>query len=199
MPNQTTPAINKHHLFDNIQGQTFGVILVAFGMSMLHSQGLITGQIAGLAFLLSYMTGWSFAVVFSVINMPFYILAIMRLGRTFTLNTIICITAVSLLTHFFLQTIVYTSFNPLVCAILAGICVGIGTLGLFRHQASAGGVGILAVYVQEKTGFKAGWLQLIFDTILFIVACFFLEMNIIIYSLIGAFVLNLLIAWNHHK
>lgn len=194
-----TPPLTRHSLFDNLQGQAFGVILISLGLSMLHSLGLITGQIAGLAFLLSYVSGYSFATVFSVVNIPFYVLAYLRVGHRFTLHTILCVTAVSVLTHYFTQNILYNTFNPLVGTILAGVCIGVGSLGLFRHEASAGGVGILAVYVQDKTGFRAGWLQLIFDIALFIIACFILSFQMVIYSLLGAVVLNLLVAWNHRK
>ena len=50
-PNVSAPAPVRHTWIDNLQGQAFGVVMIAFGMSMLHSLGLITGQVAGLAFL----------------------------------------------------------------------------------------------------------------------------------------------------
>lgn len=188
-----------HSLIDNLQGQIFAVLLVSFGLTILHSLGLITGQMAGLAFLISYTTGLKFSWVFSVINIPFYILSLKRMGYGFTLNTIACVTAMSLLTHFFSENITLHFDSPLLGAILAGICTGVALLMLFRHKASIGGIGILAVYLQEKTGFKAGWVQLIFDVTLFVIAFFFLDFKTVIYSLIGAVILNFLIAWNHRK
>lgn len=189
----------RHTLIDNLQGQIFAVLLVSLGLAMLHSLGLITGQMAGLAFLISYVTGLKFAWVFSVINIPFYILSLLRVGGKFTLNTIICVTAMSFLTNYFAENITFHFESILLGSVLAGICSGVAILMLFRHKASIGGIGILAVYVQEKTGFKAGWLQLIFDVTLFIVAFFFLDFKTVIYSLVGAIVLNFLIAWNHRK
>lgn len=199
MNTQTPATPARHSLIDNIQGQIFAVLLVSFGLAILHSLGFITGQMAGLAFLISYTTGVKFAWAFSLINIPFYILSIMRMGNGFTLNTIVCVTAMSVLTHFFSETISFHFDSPLLGSILAGICIGVALLMLFRHKASIGGIGILALYVQEKTGFKAGWLQLIFDITLFIVSCFFLDIKTVIYSLVGAIVLNFLIAWNHRK
>lgn len=70
-PNVSAPAPVRHTWIDNLQGQAFGVVMIAFGMSMLHSLGLITGQVAGLAFLVTYATGMSFGMAFTLINLPF--------------------------------------------------------------------------------------------------------------------------------
>lgn len=193
------PLSARHNLIDNIQGQLFGIIIISFGMSMLHSLGLITGQTAGLAFLITYATGTSFGIVFFLINVPFYLLAAMRLGFAFTINTLLAVTLISLLTGVLPSFISYSHFNPLVGAVLAGLCIGIGLLGLFRHKSSCGGIGILALYIQEKTGLKAGWFQLAFDLVLFSSSLFFLKPQLVFYSLIGAALLNFLVAWNHRK
>ncbi|WP_081908657.1 YitT family protein [Buttiauxella noackiae] len=193
------PLSVRHNLIDNIQGQIFGIIIISFGMSILHSLGLITGQTAGLAFLITYATGTSFGIVFFLINIPFYLLAAMRLGFAFTINTLMAVTLISIFTGLLPSFISYNYFNPLVGSVLAGLCIGIGLLGLFRHKSSCGGIGILAIYIQEKTGLKAGWFQLAFDLVLFSSSLFFLKPQLVLYSLIGAAVLNFLVAWNHRK
>jgi len=187
----------QHNKIDNLQGQLFGVLMVAFGMSMLHSIGLIIGQTAGIAFLITYTTGVSFGLAFTLINAPFYVLALMRMGYGFTFNTLLAVSAVSVLTNMAGTYISYSHLDPLVCAILAGLCIGIGMIGLFRHHSSCGGMSILAAYVQERTGFKAGWLLMAFDCVLFCSAFLFLRPKMVLYSMISAATMNLLIAWNH--
>lgn len=198
-PHGDRPLSVRHNLIDNIQGQIFGIIIISFGMSILHSLGLITGQTAGLAFLITYATGTSFGIVFFLINIPFYLLAAMRLGFAFTINTLMAVTLISIFTGLLPSFISYNYFNPLIGSVLAGLCIGIGLLGLFRHKSSCGGIGILAIYIQEKTGLKAGWFQLAFDLVLFSSSLFFLKPQLVLYSLIGAAVLNFLVAWNHRK
>jgi len=188
-----------HSKLDNLQGQLFGVLMIAFGMSILHSLGLIIGQAAGVAFLLSYTTGASFGLAFTLVNLPFYLLAMWRMGRGFTLNTLVAVTAVSLLTNTAGDYIAYRHLDPLVGAILAGLCVGIGLIGLFRHQASCGGISILAAYLQEHTGLKAGWLLMAFDLLLFSSSLWILRPATAAYSLVSALTMNLLVAWNHRK
>jgi len=188
-----------HSRLDNLQGQLFGVLMIAFGMSMLHSLKLIIGQAAGVAFLISYTTGMNFGVAFTLINAPFYLLALWRMGRGFTLNTILAVTAVCLLTNVADSYIAYRHLDPLVGSVLAGLCVGIGLIALLRHQASCGGISIFAAYVQERTGFKAGWILMAFDLALFSSSLLILRPAMVAYSLASALAMNLLVAWNHKK
>jgi uncharacterized membrane-anchored protein YitT (DUF2179 family) len=70
-------------------------------------------------------------------------------------------------------------------------------LALYRHRASLGGMGILAIYIQDKTGFRAGLVQLFFDGVLFIFALLLFDFSIVIISLLSAVVLNFFVAINH--
>lgn len=198
-PEKATFGIQKpaHSAFDNAQGQLFGIIMTSFGISILQAAGLITGQAAGLAFVISYATGVKFGVLFFLINLPFYLLAIARIGWKFTARSLIAVTGVSVLSSLFPSVIGYRLLEPHVAAVLAGFCIGIGVIGLFRHGSSGGGVGILAYYVQEKTGFRAGWLQALFDLVIFSAAAFVLDLQALIASMIGAAVLNAFVAFNH--
>jgi len=171
--------------------------MTSFGISMLHAAGLITGQAAGLAFVISYATGLNFGLVFFLVNLPFYALAIARIGWRFTVRSLVAVTGISLLSSFFPTVLSYSVIEPHVAAVLAGFCIGIGVIGLFRHGASGGGVGILAYYIQEKTGFRAGWLQAIFDVVIFSFALFVIDEGALLASVLGAAVLNAFVAFNH--
>ena len=65
-----TPA--RHSLLDDAQGLVYGATMAAFAITMLTHLGLVTGQTAGLAVLISYATGWAFGPVFFAVNLPFY-------------------------------------------------------------------------------------------------------------------------------
>lgn len=186
-----------HSAFDNIQGQIFGIIMTSFGISILHAAGLITGQAAGLAFVISYATGIHFGILFFVINLPFYVLAITRIGWRFTVRSLIAVTCISILSGFFPSVVGYSVLQPHVAAVLAGFCTGIGVIGLFRHGSSGGGVGILAHYLQETTGLRAGWIQATVDVGVFGAAVFVLDSKAFLASVLGAMVLNAFVAFNH--
>lgn len=189
----------RHSAIDDAQGLLYGSFMAAVAMVLLTHLGLMTGQTAGLAVLISYATGWSFGAVFFVVNLPFYWLAFHRMGLPFTLKTF---AAVGLLSSFSLLIPGLLSFgevDPLLGSILFGCLAGGGLLALFRHGASLGGIGILALYLQDRLGWRAGWVQLAFDLVLFLAALAVLDWQMVGISLVGAVVVNLVIAINHRK
>lgn len=186
-----------HSVFDNLQGQLFGIVMTSFGIAILHAAGLVTGQAAGLAFVISYATGIDFGTLFFLVNLPFYFLALARIGVGFTVKSLIAVTGIAVLSGLLPTMMSFSAINPYVAAVLAGFCVGIGVIALFRHGASGGGVGILAFYLQEKTGFRAGWLQSLFDLAVFSAAAFVLDWPALLASILGAAVLNAFVAFNH--
>ena len=193
-----SPA-TEHSALEDAQGLGLGVFLCALGLSFLTHLGLITGQTAGIAVILSYLAGWPFGVVFFVINLPFYALAWMRMGREFTLKSLASVTLLSLLTLVIPQHLAFTQLSVGLGAVAFGALTGVGLLVLFRHNGSLGGLGVVALLVQDTTGFKAGYLQLIVDAVIFGAALLLFPAEIVGWSLLGAVVLNLIITFNHRR
>lgn len=193
---QPTP---DHTTLDDVQGLSLGVFLCGFGIHLLTTAGLITGQTAGVAVILSYLTGYSFGVVFFAINLPFYAIAWRRLGAAFTVKSMISVTLLSVVTEMIPLGLDVGDIQPLFAAAAFGALVGIGLLAMFRHNGSLGGFGVIALMVQDRTGFRAGWVQLIFDAGVFGAAFFLFDLSVVLYSLVGAVILNLIIAINHRR
>ncbi|WFE74345.1 YitT family protein [Roseinatronobacter sp. S2] len=189
----------RHTRMEDAQGLVFGAAMCAFGLLVLTGAGLVTGQTAGLAVLISYATGWAFGPVFFVINIPFYILAWVRLGPEFTIKTLISVTLISVMSGFMGDLVTVIPQNPAIAAVLFGMITGAGLLAIFRHRASLGGVGIVAYDLQERFGWRAGLVQLAFDLVLFAVAFLILPPNLVLWSLLGAVVLNAILAINHRR
>ncbi|WP_417684855.1 YitT family protein [Roseibium sp.] len=188
-----------HSTWDNLQGQVFGIVLTSFGVSLLRAAGLVTGQTAGLALLIAYASGWSFGAVFFLVNLPFYVFAFRRMGARFAIRSFISATAISLLADLLPNVISFASLDPFAAAALAGCVNGVGLIALFRHGASAGGLGMLALYVQDRFGLRAGWFQLGADLVIFAVSFLVIDSVALLASLLGALVMNALIAFNHRK
>lgn len=191
---------SHHHTpIEDAQGLAFGVTLAGFGILLLTHLGFVTGQTAGLAVLISYATGWSFGAVFFVINLPFYWLGWRRMGRAFIVKTFIAVAGLSLITRFMPDWFEIGAVNPWFGAVLFGLLSGSALLAIFRHGASLGGIGILALILQDRTGFRAGNTQLIFDIALFAAAFLILDPATVGFSFLGAVVVNLVITINHRR
>ncbi|CAN7159215.1 YitT family protein [Rhizobium sp. LjRoot254] len=191
----TEPA--RHSLFEDAQGLFTGTVLAALGVMLLAKAGLMTGGVAGVAFLLHYAFGWSFGLGFFLINLPFYYLAYKRLGRAFTIKTFLAIGLLALLTEYQPRLLEIGHIDPIWAAVLGGLLIGMGMLALFRHRASLGGIGIMALYFQDRFGWRAGLVQLGIDLVILAVSFFVASPFIVLCSVIGALAMNFFIAVNH--
>jgi uncharacterized membrane-anchored protein YitT (DUF2179 family) len=195
----SSPEPARHTLVEDAQGIAFGATMAAFGIVILTHLGLITGQTAGLAVLISYATGWAFGPVFFAINLPFYVLGYLRMGWRFTAKTFLAVALLSALSLWLPGQVSFATLDPLVGAVLFGFLSGAALLALFRHGASLGGIGIVALILQDRLGWRAGWVQLLFDACLFAAAFWVIAPGLVLISFLGALVVNLVIAINHRR
>lgn len=194
-PELSTPS--KHTLYEDVFAIIIGTALVSLGIVLYSKVLLTTGSTAGLALLLHYGTGIGFGPMFFLINLPFYLLAALRMGSAFTVKTIASVGLVSAFTWLTPQWLDISSVEPVYAALAGGGLIGLGVLSLFRHKASVGGINILALFLQENFGIRAGYFQLAVDAAIMIGAVFVLPFDRVLLSLLGALVLNLIVAFNH--
>ncbi|WBU62666.1 YitT family protein [Paracoccus aerodenitrificans] len=193
------PPETAHTLLDDAQGIAYGSFMASLSVVILTHLGFVTGQTAGAALLISYATGWGWAPVFFVINIPFYWFGWKRFGKVFVAKSLLAVTLNSVLVAILPNYISFSNLSPLLGAIMIGAFVGSGLIALFRHGASLGGIGIVGLYIQDATGFRAGWVQLIVDAVIFLVALLMLDPGAVLWSFLGAAVANLTIALNHRR
>lgn len=189
----------RHSLIEDAQGIAYGATMAAFGIVILTHLGLVTGQTAGLAVLISYATGWAFGPVFFAINLPFYIFGYLRMGWQFTVKTFLAVALLSGLSLWLPGQVSFAGLTPWVGAVLFGFLSGSALLALFRHGASLGGIGIVALMLQDRLGWRAGWVQLGFDALLFAAAFAVIDARLVAISFLGAVVVNLVVAINHRR
>lgn len=187
----------KHRLYEDVIAIFIGTLLVALGITFYSRATLATGSTAGLALLIQYATGIGFGIVFFIVNLPFYVLAILRMGWPFALKTFASVGLVSLFTALTPRWLDISGIEPIYAAIVGGGLIGLGILALFRHRASVGGVNILALYLQDNFGIRAGYFQFGVDAVILAAAFFILPLDRVLLSIMGSAVLNAIIAMNH--
>jgi uncharacterized membrane-anchored protein YitT (DUF2179 family) len=194
---QTDPL--RHSAVDDAQGIAFGVTMAALGMHILTHMGFVTGQTTGIAVLVSHLTGLPFPAVYFAVTLPFLGLAWVRLGARFALKTLATTAALSALVALLPRWIELGDIQPAVAALLFGLLFGIAALAAIRHGGSFGGLSVLWIEVQDRTGFKAGHSQLLSDAVIFAVAALILPLDTLAYSFLGAAVFSLFLAANHRR
>lgn len=196
-PHDTTPL--HHSKAEDALALLSGTALIALAVALFQHAHLLSGGTAGIAFLLHYGVGWPFGAVFFVLNLPFYVLAWRRMERAFIVKTMIAVALLSVLTELMPQLVRFEQVQPLYAALVGGVLLGVGFLILFRHRASLGGVGILAFYLQESRGWRAGHVQMAVDALILLLALITAPLEQVALSVIGAVVLNFTLAINHRS
>ena len=194
-----TPPVppHRHRAYEDALALLTGTLFVSLGLALFSKATLVVGGTAGMALLIGYAGGWGFGAVFFAVNLPFYLLAIHQMGWPYTIRTFVAVALVSVLSRFTPEWIAIEAIAPVYASLAGGALIGIGLLALFRHRAGLGGFNIVAVYLQDRYGIRAGYVQLALDCMILLAACFVIPLDRIALSLIGALAINLTLAINH--
>lgn len=176
----------QHTLFEDIYAFAIGCTFIVLGIVFLKACGLVTGGVAGIALLVSYLIPWPVAVLFMLINIPFFALAWPAMGRRFTIKTVIVNLAIVLLGQSARFAFGLSHINPIFAALFGGTIIGMGILSLARHGAGAGGTGVLALYLQKRKGINAGITQMSCDALILLASAFTLHWQQLGLSIVSA-------------
>jgi len=191
------PDVIPHTLAEDAHALCMACSFIVFGMACLKAAGLITGGIAGIALGLSYVMPISLQVLFFALNIPFLIFAKLTFGWSFVFKTILVNVLIVVMLSAFSRVLTFTDVNPYFAAIFGGTIIGMGMLALARHKASVGGIGVLALYFQEKRGWRAGHVLLAGDIVIFSAAISFLAPDKLVLSFLSAASLSLVMMIYH--
>ena len=153
----------RHSVFEDAYAYLTGCTFVVLGMMWLKAAGLVTGGIAGLALLISYLVPLPAGVLFMLLNIPFFLLAGRELGRSAIFRAIIANLLISGLAIIAPLAFRIEGVNAAFAALFGGTVIGAGILILARHHVGVGGIGMLAIALQKRRGWNAGRTQLAAD------------------------------------
>lgn len=155
---------------------------------------IYSGGILGFAQLVAYVIDQQFpnlqaqtGTLNFIFNIPLIILALTQLGRRFTIMTV----AVILLTSIFSNIIptVTVSANPLLNGMVGGVLGGSAVGVAVRYGMSTGGLDILSIFLNRKTGLNVGTLSLIMNGILLVaIALVYHQWELALYTMISMYV-----------
>jgi uncharacterized membrane-anchored protein YitT (DUF2179 family) len=187
-------------LADDAQGLVTGAVLAAFGVFLMQQAGLVPGGTVGIALLLHYASGVDVGATLFLVNLPFYALAWLRLGRTFTLRTTLAVSLLAALSSWLPRAIAVQQVDGVLAAVLGGLLCGVGMLILFRHSASLGGLNVLALRLHDRFGWSTGKVQFVLDAIIVLAGGWFShDLRRLGLSVLAVATLNLVLVWNHRK
>ncbi|MGM9941796.1 MAG: YitT family protein [Bulleidia sp.] len=133
----------------------FGCFLMAAGFGcMILPMGFASGGVTGLARILCGVVPLPLSVVVLLINITLFGAGYVFVGKEFVMKSLVC----ALLFPVFLQVcqsvdvLLFLKQEPLIASCIAGILVGAGAGLVLRVDASSGGLDVIGVIVEKKTG-----------------------------------------------
>lgn len=169
-----------------------GAFTMAIGTSLLLLPNkLSSGGFAGIATITYYLFNWSMGTIIVLLNIPFFIIAFIRIGKEFVIKSIVGTVMLSFFIDL-LDKIQPLTNDRLLACIYGGILLGVGTSLILRASASTGGSDMVSYIIKSfKPGLSTSNLIVIFDFIVITlnVICF-KQLEIGLYSAISIYLMG---------
>lgn len=188
-----------HNLIDDMQGLGFGAVMGGLGLHIVAHMGLVTGQTAGLAVILSHYSALPFSMTYMALSLLCLGIGWRRMGTRFVVKSALAIVGASALLAALPRWLELGAILPPVGAAVSGLLFGIAAIAVIRHGGSFGGLSMFWIEVQDRTGFRAGHAQLLSDIAIFAVAANFLPPLTLLWSCVSAACFALFVAVNHRR
>ena len=182
------PVESWKRIAGNLFLLTAGNVIYAAGInSIIIPQHFLSGGVMGVALIAHYLipainTGYAYFLL----NIPLFLLGWFSVSRKFIFYSAYGMLSLSVITAFGKFGTI-TIINPILAAILGGIVCGVGCGVILRSQGSAGGLDILAVYVNRKLGLRIGDTTTFVSAMVLGAGAIFLNFEAALYSLIYVF------------
>ena len=176
-------------------GSLLGAAIMAMGTSLfLLPNQLSSGGFAGIATIAYYFLNIPMGLTIIVINIPLFIVAVHRLGKSFFLKSLLGTISFSVFIDIFDKFTPLTNDRFLAC-IYGGIIIGLGTAIILNSNSSTGGSDLLSFIARTfKPDLRMSNIIIIIDTVIVILnMIFFKEIEIGLYSAIAIYLMGKII------
>ncbi|CAM3118255.1 Uncharacterized membrane-anchored protein YitT, contains DUF161 and DUF2179 domains [Lactobacillus bombicola] len=183
----------RYNLLSKISASFFYSIAVAIALNLFWGPGhMYSSGITGFAQLINTLSErylpftLTTSAMYFALNVPLLLVAWFKIGHKFTFFTIITVILGSLMMRV-LQP-VNMHVDPLVCAIFGGMINGLGTGFALKNGISTGGLDIVGIVVQKKTGTSYGKVSIFINLVIIAAAGVAFGWNRALYSALTIFI-----------
>lgn len=164
-----------------------GSLIVAFAFNcFLVPFGILSSGISGIAILLGILTPFNTGLFNFALNLPLLILGYYKLGKTITINTLVCVASVSL--FLYLIPAVAVTDNILLSTVFGGGIGGLGVGLILKYSGTSGGLDIIAIIVSRVSSFSIGLLLTAMNGIVVLISGFIFNWEIALYTMLSIYI-----------
>lgn len=167
---------------------TLGAAIAALALEeFLVPFQILDGGVVGVSMIVSQLSGLPLGLFIVVLNIPFMLVGLRRLGRTFLIRALYAMVVFSVLLEVFKPLPPLTE-QELLVVVFGGVLLGLGVGLILRAGGCLDGTEIVAMILSRKTSFSTGQIILGFNIIIYGVAGFLFSIDRALFSLLTYFI-----------
>ncbi len=164
----------------------FGSLVVAFAFNFfLIPFGILSSGISGLAILFGIITPLNVGLLNFMLNLPLLILGYFKLGKTITINTLVCVVSVSIFLD--VLPVVALTDNIMLSTVFGGAIGGLGVGIILKYAGTSGGLDIIAMIISRVSSFRIGILLTGMNGLIVVLSGFMFDWEIALYTMLSIY------------
>ena len=172
---------------------TAGSIIAAFAIEeFLIAKNILDGGIVGISIIINSLTRLSLSGLIVVLNIPFLILGLKQLGKTFAFKATYAMIIFSVFLEVF-KDMKNATADPLLATVYGGLFLGIGVGLVMRAGGCLDGMDTLSLLISKRTSFSTGQIILAFNLVIYTAAGFIFTPDRALYSILTYFITSKII------
>ena len=153
---------------------------------------ILDGGVVGVSMIVSQLSGLPLGLFIVVLNIPFLLVGLKRLGRTFLVRALYAMLVFSVLLEVFKPLPPLTE-QELLVVVFGGVLLGLGVGLILRSGGCLDGTEIVAMLLSQRVPFSTGQIVLGFNIIIYAAAGLLFGLDRALYSLLTYFITSKII------
>ena len=181
-----------------------GAVIAAFALEeFLAPNHIFDGGVTGVSMILTHFLHVPLGVVVVILNIPFIIVGIRKMGKGFIVKVIVAIGIFALMASIF-ERMENATRDIILATVFGGVLLGVGVGLVLRGGSCLDGTEIVAILLSKKLSISTGKIILSFNVLIYIVAGIVFGHDRGMYSLLMYFITSKVIdiveiGWDNTK
>ncbi|MDB5150906.1 MAG: hypothetical protein JWQ57_4926 [Mucilaginibacter sp.] len=179
----TQPGLKIEEILKDVVTVIIGILFCGFALKgFLVPNSFFDGGVTGISLLIHELYHINIAFVIIAANIPFIILGMFQVNKTFALKTFVCVIALGICLLYVPYPVITS--DKLLVSIFGGVFMGLGVGLSIRGGCALDGIEILALYTLKRSSFTISEIILGINIIIFLIAAVELGLPTALYSIL---------------
>jgi uncharacterized membrane-anchored protein YitT (DUF2179 family) len=179
----TQPGLKIEEILKDVVTVIIGILFCGFALKgFLVPNSFFDGGVTGISLLIHELYHINIAFVIIAANIPFIIMGMFQVNKTFALKTFACVIALGICVLYVPYPVITS--DKLLVSIFGGVFMGLGVGLSIRGGCALDGIEILALYTLKRSSFTISEIILGINIIIFLIAAVELGLPTALYSIL---------------